>query len=164
VPYTGLILTARERPEIRREVIELGCSQIDAGSRIELGGYSRSGKEQYPEREQFRLGDNRSLDQVMRELLQNNYTPSFRTACYRFGRTREEFMEFAVPGFIRNFCSPNAFLTLKEYLEDYASPETKQAGEQAIARVLAGIGQETLRREVKSRLRRVEKGERDLYF
>ncbi len=98
VPYTGLILTAREPPEVRREVLAFGVSQIDAGSRVELGGYTEAGDTQVMEREQFQLGDIRPLDDVMRELLVDGYIPSFCTACYRLGRTGEQFMEFAIPG------------------------------------------------------------------
>ena len=125
VPYTGLILTARESPEVRREVLRFGVSQIDAGSRIELGGYTESGDAQVEEREQFQLGDVRPLDAVLRELLVDGYIPSFCTACYRLGRTGEQFMEFAIPGFIQHLCTPNALSTLMEYLLDYASPETR---------------------------------------
>ena len=105
-----------------------GVSQIDAGSRIELGGYTEAGDAQVMEREQFELGDIRSLDEVMRELLADGYIPSFCTACYRLGRTGEHFMEFAIPGFIQNFCTPNALSTLMEYLVDYASPRPVRPG------------------------------------
>jgi 2-iminoacetate synthase len=128
VPYTGLILTARENPILRREMMGFGVSQIDAGSRIEIGGYTDFGDKQIKEREQFMLGDIRSLDTVMRELIQDGFVPSFCTACYRLGRTGEHFMEFAIPGFIKRFCQPNALSTLMEYLTDYASEETKKAG------------------------------------
>ena len=131
VPYTGLICTAREPPALRREIMAFGVSQIDAGSRIELGGYTEAGDAQVMEREQFELGDIRPLDTVVRELLVDGYIPSFCTACYRLGRTGEQFMEFAIPGFIQNLCTPNALSTLMEYLVDYASPETRAAGEAA---------------------------------
>ena len=138
VPYTGLILTAREKPELRREVMAFGVSQIDAGSRIEIGGYTEAGdaQSQYIEKEQFELGDIRPLDVVMRELMQDEYVPSFCTACYRIGRTGEHFMEFAIPGFIKRFCTPNALLTLMEYLVDYASEETRKVGENLIKKEL----------------------------
>ena len=123
VPYTGMILTAREPPRLRREVMAFGVSQIDAGSRIELGGYTEVGDAQVMDREQFQLGDIRSLDEVMRELVEDRHIPSFCTACYRLGRTGEHFMEFAIPGFIQNMCTPNALTTLCEYLVDYASPK-----------------------------------------
>ncbi len=164
VPYTGLILTARESIAVRDEVIELGCSQIDAGSRIELGSYRQEQHEQELDREQFHLGDNRSLDEVMRNLLKNNYTPSFCTACYRLGRTGEEFMEIAIPGFIQRFCTPNALVTLKEYLMDYGTAETRAAGEIAIKAQLEKIEDLKLRGKLEERLLRIEQGERDLYF
>ncbi|MEA3493891.1 MAG: [FeFe] hydrogenase H-cluster radical SAM maturase HydG [Candidatus Margulisiibacteriota bacterium] len=164
VPYTGMILTARENPKIRKEVIELGCSQIDAGSRIELKGYTEQLEEQESDRQQFKLGDTRSLDEVMRELCESGYTPSFCTGCYRLGRTGEHFMELAKPGFIQNYCTPNAILTLKEYLEDYATEKTKKKGEEAINNALKGMKSAKLRDEVVNRIKRIEKGERDLYF
>lgn len=167
VPYTGLILTARERAELRREAMSFGVSQIDAGTRIELGGYTEVGdaQVQYLEREQFQLGDIRSLDQVMRELLADGYLPSFCTACYRLGRTGEHFMEFAIPGFIKRFCTPNALTTLMEYLVDYASPETRATGEKLIREEIANLDNEGLRRELLERLDRIRtSGARDLYF
>ena len=164
VPYTGLILTARERPELRREVMAFGVSQIDAGSRIEIGGYTEAGDAQVMEREQFCLGDVRSLEDVMRQLIEDDYVPSFCTSCYRLGRTGEHFMEFAIPGFIQQFCTPNALVTLQEYLTDYASPATRADGDKLIARELARLG-DTRRQQVDDRLRRVRTTEeRDLYF
>ena len=116
VPYTGIILTAREKPEVRKEVIPLGVSQIDAGTRIGVGGYKKSQGNELPEKEQFQLGDVRSLDDVIGETCKMGGLPSFCTACYRAGRTGEEFMEVAKSSFVHNFCMPNAILTLKEYL------------------------------------------------
>jgi len=167
VPYTGLILTARERPELRRELMAFGVSQIDAGSRIELGGYTEAGDSttQRTEREQFELGDIRPLDVVMRELIEDGYVPSFCTACYRLGRTGEHFMEFSVPGFIKRFCTPNALATLEEYLADYASPETRAAGEKAIAGELARMDDGPMKKALIERLKRIkETDDRDLYF
>ena len=165
VPYAGLVLTAREPPEVRREVLALGVSQIDAGSRLELGGYTEAGDAQIMEREQFQLGDIRSLDEVMRELLVDGYIPSFCTACYRLGRTGEQFMEFAIPGFIQNLCTPNALSTLMEYLIDYASPETRSTGEAAVRRELEKLPEGERKRQLLDRLRRiVENNERDLFF
>ncbi len=141
VPYTGLILTAREPAALRREVLAFGISQIDAGSRIELGGYTEVGDAQVMEREQFQLGDIRSLDEVMQELMVDGYVPSFCTACYRLGRTGEHFMEFAIPGFIQNLCTPNALTTLMEYLIDYASdgdPRRRHAADRAGIATAAG--------------------------
>ena len=165
VPYTGLILTARERPALRREVMAFGVSQIDAGSRIEIGGYTEAGDAQVLEREQFALGDIRALDDVMRELLNDGYIPSFCTACYRLGRTGEHFMEFSIPGFIKNFCTPNALSTLTEYLVDYASPETRTVGEPLVAGEVAQLEDGPVKTKLIERLRRIrETDERDLYF
>lgn len=165
VPYTGLILTAREEASLRREVMEFGVSQIDAGSRIELGGYTDTDTTQQLEREQFSLGDVRSLDQVMRELLEDEYLPSFCTACYRLGRTGEHFMEFAIPGFIKRYCTPNALTTLTEYLEDYASSETIEAGKGLIEKELAMMKDGEQKEELIRRLEKIQTtDQRDLYF
>ncbi len=165
VPYTGLILTAREPAPLRRELLGFGVSQIDAGSRIEIGGYSRAADTQVLENEQFELGDLRSLDEVIRELITDGYIPSFCTACYRLGRTGEQFMEFAIPGFIRRFCTPNALTTLMEYLADYASWETYQRGKELIARELEKLPEGRRKQELISRLKRIETSEeRDLFF
>jgi 2-iminoacetate synthase len=167
VPYTGLILTAREDPALRREVMAFGVSQIDAGSRIELGGYTEAGDAQVQmlEKEQFELGDIRALDEVMRELIVDGYIPSFCTACYRLGRTGEHFMEFAIPGFIKRFCTPNALSTLTEYLTDYASPETRAAGAKLIEQELARMEDGKLKTELIRRLERIRTSDdRDLYF
>lgn len=165
VPYTGLILTARETPEVRRELMAFGVSQIDAGSRIELGGYTEAGDAQVMEREQFCLGDIRSLDEVMGELMTDGYLPSFCTSCYRSGRTGEHFMEFTIPGFIKEFCTPNALLTLQEYLEDYASPETRASGEKLVAEELEKLGDGEVKDALRARLTDIrEKKSRDSYF
>lgn len=164
VPYTGLILTARERPELRRRVMAFGVSQIDAGSRIAVGGYSEAGDAQCMEREQFELGDVRSLDVVVRELMMDGYIPSFCTACYRLGRTGEQFMEFAIPGFIEHFCTPNALTTLAEYLVDYASDETRQVGFHCIEQELTSLPEGWRKERLIANLRRIrETDERDLY-
>lgn len=164
VPYTGLIVTARENAEMRDKVLAFGVSQIDAGTRLELGGYTENQGPQELEREQFEIGDVRSLDLVIRELLQGGFIPSFCTACYRLGRTGEHFMEYAIPGFIQTFCTPNALTTLQEYLVDYGSPETKAAGAALIDRELAKIPDEKLRATVAERLKAIrETDQRDLY-
>jgi 2-iminoacetate synthase len=165
VPYTGLILTAREPAALRREVMAFGVSQIDAGSRIELGGYTEAGDAQVMEREQFQLGDVRPLDVVLRELLVDGYIPSFCTACYRLGRTGEHFMEFAIPGFIQDFCTPNALVTLMEYLADYATPRTRAAGEATIRREIERLPDGQRKRQLLDRLDRIRRtDERDLLF
>jgi len=165
VPYTGLICTARETPEIRRAVMAFGVSQIDAGSRIEMGGYTEAGDAQQMTKEQFTLGDIRGLDEVVRELLVDGYIPSWCTACYRLGRTGEHFMEFAIPGFIKRYCTPNALSTLQEYLADYATPETRAAGEKLIQAELAQMPDSAQKAELMERLQRIRNSDdRDLLF
>ncbi len=163
VPYTGMILTAREPAHIRRDIMEFGVSQIDAGTRIELAGYTEADKEQELAREQFQIGDMRSLDEIMLELMQNDYIPSFCTSCYRRGRTGEQFMEFAVPGFIESFCTPNAILTLAEYLEDYASPETRATGQALIERQIQTLPTAADRERLLAQLVQIQnEGQRDI--
>jgi 2-iminoacetate synthase len=162
VPYTGMILTAREKPEVRREVIPLGVSQIDAGTRIGIGGYKQSVGNALPDKEQFQLGDTRSLDDVIRETCEMGSIPSFCTACYRAGRTGENFMDVAKSSFVHNFCMPNAIITFKEYLIDYASEETRKAGEAAIARYMGKLEDGKTKDFVGEALHRLEKCERDI--
>jgi 2-iminoacetate synthase len=164
VPYTGMILTAREPAALRRRLLAFGCSQIDAGSRIELGGYSEASAEQDLDKEQFRLGDCRPLDEVVGELLDAGEIPSWCTACYRRGRTGEHFMEFAIPGFIKRFCTPNALLTLQEYLSDYGSPALREKGAAVIAAELAKLPEDAGKSELRARLAAIEQGQRDLNF
>ncbi len=165
VPYTGLILTARENPELRRELMSFGVSQIDAGSRIELGGYTEAGDAQVMEREQFSLADIRSLDEVMCQLMSDGYVPSFCTSCYRSGRTGEHFMEFSVPGFIKRFCTPNALLTLQEYLADYGSTESREVGEKLIAEELAKMEEGDMKQRTLKQLEEIkQRNVRDIYF
>jgi 2-iminoacetate synthase len=165
VPYTGLILTARENASLRKEVMRFGVSQIDGGTKIELGAYSTKNADiQNLDKEQFRINDDRSLGEVIEELLQEDYLPSFCTACYRLGRTGEHFMEFSVPGFIKRFCSPNAILTLAEYLEDYAKPETVVKGWQMIERNLETLNGSGNVPEIRTRLEKIRQGQRDFYF
>ena len=167
VPYTGLILTARESKEIRTEVIKLGVSQIDAGTNIQLGGYSEENREEQElDHEQFEIGDTRSLGEVIDELLDKQYLPSFCTACYRKGRTGEHFMEFSVPGFIKRFCTQNAILTLAEYLEDYATVDQKTKGYKLIDVKIEELNKKDSLKvaPLLERLDKVKHGERDLYF
>jgi 2-iminoacetate synthase len=164
VPYTGLILTAREAPDVRSEAMAFGVSQIDGGTKLELGGYAASKNEtQNLNREQFRINDERSLADVIDELIDNDYIPSFCTACYRLGRTGEHFMEFSVPGFIKRYCTPNAILTLSEYIVDYASPELAEKGWKAIEKNMAGLD-EGMREGLRKKIDRIKSGERDLYY
>lgn len=163
VPYTGLILTCRESTEIRNDIINFGVSQIDAGSDIGVGAYSTQGSESY-KKSQFVLNDGRSLDQVIRELCEADFIPSFCTGCYRLGRTGEHFMEFAIPGFVKRFCTPNAVLTFLEYMEDYSSPETKKAGMKQIERELERMPEGDQKTKLLERMEQIKNGDRDLYF
>jgi 2-iminoacetate synthase len=162
VPYVGLILTAREKPEVRKEVIPVGVSQIDAGTRIGVGGYKKSKANMLPDKEQFQIGDSRTLDDVVRETCEMGNIPSFCTACYRAGRTGEEFMEVAKSSFVHNFCMVNAILTLKEYLLDYASEKTKEIGEGIIKDRIQNIANKSRKKFVIDALNKMEKGERDI--
>ena len=159
VPYTGIILSTRERAEFRSEVIELGVSQISAGSKTNPGGYSDKNAT-----EQFEVGDTRSLDEVIYELCQNNYIPSFCTGCYRSGRVGKDFMDLAKPGLIKRFCEPNAMLTFKEYHEDYASEKTKSAGLDVINSHFEQIADLKLKNRLQSQLSKIDNGERDIYI
>jgi 2-iminoacetate synthase len=165
VPYTGMILTAREPAEIRDQILRFGVSQIDGGTNLELGGYSKGkNAEQDLSMEQFQINDNRSLNEIMDELIKSGYIPSFCTACYRLGRTGEHFMEFSVPGFIKRFCSPNALLTLAEYLEDYAPQETKAAGYKLIEEKIQELKNTQNVTSLTEKIQLVKNGKRDLYF
>ena len=164
VPYTGLICTAREKAEVRREVLQYGVSQIDGGTKLEIGAYAeKSDATQNLNREQFQINDSRSLHNVIDTLLDDSYLPSFCTACYRKGRTGEHFMEFSVPGFIKRFCTPNAIFTLAEYLEDYATEEQKQKGYQLIESQLRQLEASAVV-QIRDTLERIKQGERDLYL
>jgi 2-iminoacetate synthase len=163
-PYTGLILTTRENAEFRKELLKLGVSQMSAGSRTYPGAY-RDSRANLPDRQQFTIGDTRSLDEVIFDLSDNlGYIPSFCTACYRLGRTGDNFMGLAKNSFIKQFCRPNALLTFKEYLHDYASERTKASGEPLISEELERFGDDSTCATVKARLKRIDDGERDLYF
>ncbi len=164
VPYTGLILTCRERAELRDEAIKLGVSQIDAGSKIGIGGYSEAAKRRKTDdKEQFKLADDRSLEEVISELMKEEFIPSFCTACYRLGRTGEHFMAHAKPGFIKQFCQPNAILTFYEYLLDYAKPETLKKGEKLIDKLLTNLDDKTAEK-IRLKLQKIKENNRDLYF
>ena len=165
VPYTGMILTARENATLRNELIQYGVSQIDGGTKIELGAYSNLQNEnQNLNKEQFRINDERSLSEVINELIDHEMLPSFCTACYRVGRTGEHFMEFSVPGFIKKFCTPNAILTLAEYLEDYADEKTAEKGRKVIQKNIDAISNEKLKKSLLARIEKVKLGERDLNY
>jgi 2-iminoacetate synthase len=160
VPYTGIIMSTRETAELRRQTLALGVSQISGGSRVNPGGYVEGDPNE--EGEQFCMGDHRTLDEIIRELCQDGYIPSFCTACYRLGRTGEDFMDLAKPGEIKWHCGPNGLSTFLEYLLDYASPATQTAGEKLIADTLAGMDPRA--RETSDRLlAEVRGGKRDVY-
>lgn len=158
VPYTGIIMSTRENAEMRRETFALGVSQISAGSRTNPGGYT----EDAYDGSQFCLGDHRSLDEVIRDVAELGYVPSFCTGCYRMGRTGEDFMDLAKPGLIKNYCEVNALSTFVEYLRNYASGETKVAAERCIAETL-GAMPEARRKRADALIGRVRGGERDVY-
>ncbi len=166
VPYTGMILSTRESPKFRDELLSVGISQLSAGSCTGVGGYCRE-KEGRPEDDdapQFVVEDHRSLDEIIRSICRSGYIPSFCTACYRSGRTGDRFMSLAKSGQIQNVCQPNAILTFKEFLIDYASPETRKAGEEAIVRHLDLVSNPAVRDKVVERLHKIEQGYRDFYF
>ncbi len=165
VPYTGLILTARESESIRKEVLQYGCSQIDAGTKLEIGAYAENPEiDQNLNKEQFLINDSRTLNEIIDELVDDGYLPSFCTACYRLGRTGEHFMEFSVPGFIKRYCTPNAILTLSEYLIDYAKPETANKGWKIIDENINKIDDKKIKTEILKRIEMIKMGKRDLYF
>jgi 2-iminoacetate synthase len=169
VPYTGMILTARETPEFRRELIQLGVSQTDAGTNIAIGGYT-NGQDQVNkvmEKQQFEIGDKRSLDEYISELVDDGYIPSFCTADYRCGRVGCDFMALAKTGKMKKLCIPNAVLTFEEYLLDYASPAVKVKGEKLLNKYVEfvrGNATPAMHKQVEDYLARIRKGERDLYF
>ena len=163
VPYTGMIISTRESQKVREKVLSLGVSQISGGSKTSVGGYYNP----MPEDEnsaQFDISDRRPLDEVMRWLIDLGYIPSFCTACYRKGRTGERFMAICKNEQIHNFCHPNALMTLKEYIEDYASPETRAAGEKLIEKELKLFNDKNLEADLEDKLAKIHNGERDFRY
>ena len=160
VPYTGMIISTRESPAVRAEALHLGISQISGGSRTSVGGYAESDKDTA----QFETNDTRSLDQVIAWLIDMGYIPSFCTACYRAGRTGDRFMSICKSGQIHTCCTPNAIMTLKEYLVDYALPETRKKGEALIQQSLMLINNVKIRQLTEQHLTEIETGERDFRF
>ncbi len=160
VPYTGIIMSTRETAETRRRTFAMGVSQISAGSRTNPGGYAELGHGDVES--QFQLGDHRSLDEVIRDVASMGYIPSFCTACYRLGRTGGDFMDLARPGLIKMHCAPNGLSSFKEYLIDYASPETRAVGEKLIAQKLAEMG-DAVRATATRLVRLVVADQRDVY-
>ena len=162
VPYTGMIISTRESKRVRERVLALGISQISGASRTSVGGYAEDDHDE--ETAQFEVADNRTLDEVVKWLMERGYIPSFCTACYRAGRTGERFMQICKSGKIQDCCTPNALLTLQEYLLDYASPETKALGERLIRQEIDKLRHDALRRAVREDLGKMAAGERDLRF
>ncbi len=162
VPYTGMIMSTRENQSVRERALHLGISQVSGGSRTSVGGYTE--EERPHDTEQFDVSDNRTLDEVVKWLMELGYIPSFCTACYREGRTGDRFMSLCKAGQIQNCCHPNALMTLKEYLMDYAAPETKAIGEQLIQAELGNIPKEKVREICKDHLEKIEQGIRDFRF
>ena len=162
VPYTGMIISTRENQAVREKALHLGISQISGGSRTSVGGYTEDVRP--TDTEQFDVSDQRSLDEVIEWLMELGFLPSFCTACYRAGRTGDRFMELCKSKQIQNCCHPNALLTLKEYLEDYASPATKALGEKLVQAELPNIPQEKVREVCLERLQKIAQGERDFRF
>lgn len=163
VPYTGMIISTRESEECRKRLLHLGVSQISGGSKTSVGGYF----EPMPEKDdsaQFDVSDRRPLDEVIRWLMELGYLPSFCTACYGSGRTGDRFMEICKDQQIHNFCHPNAIMTLKEYLEDYALPETKCVGEKLIEREVQTLENAKIKETVEEDLIKIHNGERDFKF
>lgn len=172
VPYTGMIISTREDPAFRDEIIDLGVSQMSAGSCVGVGGYKAkldafARGERPPEPDstpQFHVHDDRTPDEILRHICESGYIPSYCTACYRNGRTGDRFMELAKSGRIQNTCEPNAILTFKEYLVDYASPETRAVGEKTIEMHLAEIPSAAIRRQTAKGLKAIEEGKRDIFY
>ncbi len=160
VPYTGIIMSTRETPQMRTETFALGVSQISAGSKTNPGGYSEH--EEPFDSSQFSLGDHRELDEVIQDISKLGYIPSFCTGCYRLGRTGKDFMDLAKPGLIKSHCEPNALSTFQEYLMDYASPETKEIGKVAIQNSIDSMNGET-KTKAKSMIDKVQSGKKDIY-
>jgi 2-iminoacetate synthase len=163
VPYTGMILSTRETPALRSEVFALGISQISAGSRTNPGGYQEDSSEAF-RAAQFNLGDTRTLDEVILDITEHGHIPSFCTACYRLGRTGKDFMDLAKPGLIQKFCQTNAVFSFKEYLLDYASTATREAGEKLIQKILDKTFKTKRKKMVCDRLQKIEDGTRDVYI
>lgn len=163
VPYTGLIVSTRESQESRERVLHLGVSQISGGSKTSVGGYSDLVVEDESS-EQFSINDTRTLDEIVRWLMELGYIPSFCTACYREGRTGDRFMSLCKSGQIQNCCHPNALMTLKEYLEDYASDQTKIIGEKLISEEIRKVSHDKVRRIAEENLIKISEGSRDFRF
>lgn len=164
VPYTGMIISTRESKRVRERVLQLGISQISGGSKTSVGGYDEPESDDEVTSAQFDISDNRSLDEVVNWLCSMNFIPSFCTACYREGRTGDRFMQLCKSGQISNCCHPNALMTLKEYLQDYASEDTKKKANGLIEKELENISSDKVRKNCQERLLMIEEGKRDFRF
>lgn len=164
VPYTGMIISTRESQKCRERVLNLGISQISGASKTSVGGYAHPEQKSEEETAQFDVEDRRSLDEIVKWLMELGYVPSFCTACYREGRVGDRFMEICKEQKIHNFCHPNAIMTLEEYLEDYASTETRKVGEELIDKELKTLGNNKLKCAVEENLDKIKHGERDFRF
>jgi 2-iminoacetate synthase len=160
VPYTGLILSTRESPQIRKSAFKIGISQASAASCASTGGYGKNHHSQ----PQFNVQDERKLEEVLLDIVKDGFLPSFCTACYRLNRTGETFMGLSKPGEIHNFCRSNGILTFAEYLEDFSTNGIYEKGYALIRHYLAMIEDEQLRRQTEARIKKIKEGERDLYF
>lgn len=161
LPYTGIILSTRESDTMRNELIKYGVSQISAGSRVNPGSYAH---EEAQTGSQFTVGDHRTLDEVISSLASQSYIPSFCTGCYRKGRVGQDFMDLAKPGLIKQYCMPNALFTFTEYLEDFASPETKAKGLELIDRLVKEVEKKPLQEKITGNISSIRNGQRDIYF
>ncbi|MDD3281664.1 MAG: [FeFe] hydrogenase H-cluster radical SAM maturase HydG [Bacteroidales bacterium] len=163
LPYTGIILSTRETDELRTELFNYGISQISAGSRTNPGAYANDTKG-HKTGSQFQLGDHRTLDEVISSMIDSGYIPSFCTGCYRKGRVGHDFMDLAKPGLIKEYCMPNAIFTFREYLNDFATPETKEKGMKLIKKLVAEVGKEKLKKTITDTIDKIDEGERDIYL
>jgi 2-iminoacetate synthase len=161
LPYTGIILSTRENDIMRTELIHYGVSQVSAGSRTNPGSYAH---EEEQTGSQFTLGDHRTLDQMIFSLADEGFIPSFCTGCYRKGRVGNDFMDLAKPGLIKQYCMPNALFTFKEYLEDFASPDTKAKGMAIIQKLVKEVPNDNVREKISGSLVYIGEGQRDIYF
>ena len=164
VPYTGMIISTRESQACREKVLKLGISQISGGSKTSVGGYAHPENESEEDTAQFDISDRRTLDEVIKWLMELGYVPSFCTACYREGRVGDRFMAICKEQQIHNFCHPNAIMTLEEYLQDYASEETEKVGDALILKELETLGDKKIRAVVEENLTKIKQGERDFRF
>jgi len=160
LPYTGIILSTREKVELRQELFRYGVSQVSAGSKTSIGGYT----EEEEENSQFALGDHRPMEEVISDMVGMGFIPSFCTGCYRRGRVGQDFMDLAKPGLIRHYCLPNGLVSFAEYLKDYAGEETRRKGFDLIRKLTDSEEETSIRNTIRESLKKIEEGERDIYL